>query len=77
VFAFQVWIAERVLVTIFNRQGLEAWKSMINDANSAKLKDHFIICGYGLVGGRWSTNSPAWRFRLCSSRPTKDSAANS
>jgi voltage-gated potassium channel len=50
VFAFQVWIAERVLVTIFNRQGLEAWKSMINDANIAKLKDHFIICGYGQVG---------------------------
>ena len=50
VFAFQVWIAERVLVTIFNRQGLEAWKSMVNDANIAKLKDHFIICGYGQVG---------------------------
>ncbi len=23
---------------------------MINDANIAKLKDHFIICGYGQVG---------------------------
>jgi len=31
VFAFQMWIAERVLVTIFRRQGMEAWKSMIND----------------------------------------------
>jgi len=50
VFAFEAWIAERVLVTIFNRQGLEAWKSMVNDANIAKLKDHFIICGYGQVG---------------------------
>ncbi|MGA3087135.1 MAG: NAD(P)-binding protein [Terriglobales bacterium] len=50
VFAFQVWIAERVLVTIFNRQGLEAWKAMVNDANIAKVKDHFIICGYGQVG---------------------------
>src|SRR6202790_1301697 len=50
VFAFQVWIAERVLLTIFNRQGLEAWKSMINDASISKLKDHFIICGYGQVG---------------------------
>jgi len=38
------------MVTIFNRQGLEAGKSMINDANIAKLKDHFIICGYGQVG---------------------------
>ena len=50
VFAFQVWIAERVMVTIFNRQGLEAWKSMVNDANIAKLENHFIICGYGQVG---------------------------
>ena len=50
VFAFQVWIAERVLVTIFNRQSMEAWRSMINDINIAKLGDHFIICGYGQVG---------------------------
>ncbi|MGA8150272.1 MAG: NAD(P)-binding protein [Terriglobales bacterium] len=50
VFTFQVWIAERVLVTIFNRQGVEAWKSMINDVNIEKLRDHFIICGYGQVG---------------------------
>jgi len=50
VFAVQVWIAERVMVTIFNRQSVEAWKSMINEANIAKLKDHFIICGYGQVG---------------------------
>ncbi len=50
VFAFQVWIAERVLVTIFNRQSMEAWKSMVNEINIGKLKDHFIICGYGQVG---------------------------
>src|SRR5579871_1610674 len=50
VFAFQVWIAERVLLTIFNRQSVEAWRSMINDANIAKLRDHFVICGYGQVG---------------------------
>ena len=50
VFAFQIWIAERVLVTIFRRQGLEAWKSMINDVSIEKVKDHFIICGYGQVG---------------------------
>jgi voltage-gated potassium channel len=50
VFTFQVWIAERVLVTIFNRQGVEAWKSMINDINITKLRNHFIICGYGQVG---------------------------
>jgi voltage-gated potassium channel len=50
VFAFQIWIAERILVTIFSRQGLEAWRSMINDVNLSKVRDHFIICGYGQVG---------------------------
>lgn len=50
VFAFQIWIAERVLVTIFSRQGVEAWKSMINDVGIGKVHDHFIICGYGQVG---------------------------
>lgn len=50
VFAFQIWIAERVLVTIFRRQGREAWKLMVNDAKLEKIRDHFIICGYGQVG---------------------------
>src|SRR5690348_941954 len=50
VFAFQIWIAERVLLTIFSRHGMEAWKSMINEVNINRLRDHFIICGYGQVG---------------------------
>jgi voltage-gated potassium channel len=50
VFAFQIWVAERVAVTIFNRQGREAWRTMVNDVNIEKMKDHFIICGYGQVG---------------------------
>src|SRR5580700_5142679 len=50
VFAFQIWVAERVAVTIFNRQGMEAWRTMVNDVNIEKLRDHFIICGYGQVG---------------------------
>jgi voltage-gated potassium channel len=50
VFAFQIWIAERVLVTIFNRQGMEAWRTMLNDVSIEKVTDHFIICGYGQVG---------------------------
>jgi voltage-gated potassium channel len=50
VFAFQIWVAERVAVTIFNRQGMEAWRTMVNDVNIEKMKDHFIICGYGQVG---------------------------
>jgi len=50
VFAFQIWIAERVLLTIFSHQGMEAWKSMVNEVNVDRLQDHFIICGYGQVG---------------------------
>ena len=41
VFAFQIWIAERVLATIFSQQGREAWKLMINEANIAGLRDHY------------------------------------
>jgi voltage-gated potassium channel len=50
VFAFQIWVAERILVTIFRKQGKEAWKLMVNDANLEKMRDHFIICGFGQVG---------------------------
>jgi len=50
VFAFQVWVAERVLVTIFNRQGMEAWRAMVNDISIRTVSNHFIICGYGQVG---------------------------
>jgi hypothetical protein len=50
VFAFQIWVAERVAVTIFNRQGMEAWRTMVNDVSIEKLRDHLIICGYGQVG---------------------------
>jgi voltage-gated potassium channel len=50
VFAFQVWVAERVLATIFSRHGMEAWRSMVNDINIETVRDHFIVCGYGQVG---------------------------
>ena len=50
VFAFQIWIAERVLVTIFSQQGREGWKLMINEASIEALRDHYIVCGYGQVG---------------------------
>jgi len=36
VLAFQIWVAERVLATIFRKQGREAWKAMVNDANIEK-----------------------------------------
>jgi voltage-gated potassium channel len=50
VFALQIWIAERVLLTIFSRHGVEAWRTMVNEVNVDRLRDHFIICGYGQVG---------------------------
>jgi voltage-gated potassium channel len=50
VFVFQVWITERVAVTIFSRQGTEVWKSMVTEISLEKVKGHFIICGYGQVG---------------------------
>jgi voltage-gated potassium channel len=50
VFALQIWIAERVLLTIFSRHGVEAWRTMVNEVNIDRLHDHFIICGYGQVG---------------------------
>ncbi len=50
VFAFQLWVAERVAVTIFKRQGVEVWRTMVNDLSIENLRDHFIICGYGQVG---------------------------
>src|ERR1700732_2303899 len=50
VFAFQIWVAERLLITVFNRQSVEAWWTMVNDISIDKPGDHFIICGYGQVG---------------------------
>jgi voltage-gated potassium channel len=50
VFAFEIWIAERVLMVIFSRQGIEAWRTMMNEATIDGLRNHFIICGYGQVG---------------------------
>jgi len=50
VFAFQIWIAERVFITIFSRHGREVWLSMVNNIGIDRMRDHFIICGYGQVG---------------------------
>ena len=50
VFSFQIWVAERVLGTLFRRQGMEAWKSMLNEVSIENLSNHFIVCGYGQVG---------------------------
>lgn len=50
IFAFEIWLAERVLLTFMGHQGKEVWKSMLNEMNLERIRDHFIICGYGQVG---------------------------
>jgi voltage-gated potassium channel len=49
-FAFEIWFAERILLTFVGHQGKEVWKSMLNEMNLERIRDHFIICGYGQVG---------------------------
>jgi hypothetical protein len=65
VLAFQIWVAERLLITVFNRQSVEAWRTMVNDISIDKLCDHFIICGYGQVrtNCRGSAHPPGDSFR--------------
>jgi voltage-gated potassium channel len=50
VFSFQVWIAERVLVSLFHREGRTAWRTMMTDLAIENARGHFILCGYGQVG---------------------------
>jgi voltage-gated potassium channel len=50
IFAFQIWFAERILLTFVGHQGREVWKSMLNEMNIERVRDHFILCGYGQVG---------------------------
>jgi len=50
IFAFEIWFAERILLTFVGHQGREVWRSMINEMNLERVRDHFIICGYGQVG---------------------------
>lgn len=50
IFAFEIWFAERVLLTFLGHQGREVWKAMLNEMNLERVRDHFIICGYGQVG---------------------------
>ncbi len=49
-FAFQIWFAERILLTFVGHQGKEIWKSMLNEMNLERVRIHFIICGCGQVG---------------------------
>ncbi|MCK9408363.1 MAG: NAD-binding protein [Bacteroidetes bacterium] len=47
---FQIWIVERILVSIFNKEAKKIWSARVNDLKISRLKNHFIICGYGQVG---------------------------
>jgi voltage-gated potassium channel len=49
-FAFEIWFAERILLTLVGHQGREVWKSMLNEMNLERVRNHFIVCGYGQVG---------------------------
>jgi TrkA-N domain len=50
ILAFEIWFAERILLTFIGHQGREVWRSMLNEMNLERVRDHFIICGYGQVG---------------------------
>jgi voltage-gated potassium channel len=50
VFFFQVWFIERILVGIFTGELQTLWRRRMSEIEISKLKDHYIICGYGQVG---------------------------
>lgn len=50
VFFFQVWIAERVLVSLFHPEGGGVWRSMMIEVAIQNTRNHYILCGYGQVG---------------------------
>ena len=50
VFFFQVWFAERVLITLFGQKRSEIWGRLMNRIRIQRLNNHFIVCGYGQVG---------------------------
>lgn len=62
IFAFEIWFAERILLTFIGHQGREVWKSMVNEMNLERIRDHFIVCGYGQVGRTLIENLNAARI---------------
>ena len=47
---FQIWIVERLLMSIFNKEATKIWSARVNDLKISRLKNHSVICGYGQVG---------------------------
>ncbi len=50
IFFFQIWFIERILVNIFSGEFKILWRKRMIEMTISKLKDHYIICGYGQVG---------------------------
>jgi voltage-gated potassium channel len=50
VFFFEVWIAERVLVSLFHPEGGGVWRTMMIEVAIQNTRNHYILCGYGQVG---------------------------
>lgn len=50
IFFFQVWFIERILVNIFSGELKILWRKRMSEVVISKLKNHYIICGYGQVG---------------------------
>ncbi|MFA6456230.1 MAG: NAD(P)-binding protein [Bacteroidota bacterium] len=50
VVVFQIWIVERLLTSIFNKEAKKIWSARVNELKISRLKNHCIICGYGQVG---------------------------
>jgi len=71
IFAFEIWFAERILLTFIGHQGREVWKSMLNEMNLERVRDHFIICGYGQVGRTVIEQLNAHTFPMCWSKLTR------
>jgi hypothetical protein len=76
VFTLQFWIAERVLLTIFSRHGVEAWRTVVNKVNVDRLRDHFLSAATARSAAPSSTTFSGWSFRSCSSIPMKGFTAS-
>ncbi len=76
VFALQIWIAERILLTIFSRHGVEAWRTMVNEVNVDRLHDHFVVRGYGQVGRASSTSCRVFGANMTSRNCQKEATWN-
>ncbi len=50
IFFFQVWFIERILVNIFSGELKILWRKRMSEVTISRLKDHYIIIGYGQVG---------------------------